>query len=161
MNVTAKLPALDSAIVRTPDHHITLGEPGVRRRIHITRTTTGAWQWAHLLYAVGGWTVTAAGELPAEDAANHATAAQTIEDHYREGNGDGVDRLPLDAFTVIGKSREAHIRRDDPTATYCGKTSGTQAVFDTSVKGHARQHCIDCDATYRAEHWGRIALPAH
>lgn len=152
------LPGMDAPIVRHADHtHSPQGSEG-RHRIHVSRTG-GGWEWAHLLYTMTGWEVTAAGSFPAADFPAHVDVAQEIDRRWRGESGDGFDRPPRDRYTVIGASTVAHLsREDDPARTYCGKPSGHPAEFDIKVKGHAEQRCIDCDQTYRAEHYGRVAV---
>jgi hypothetical protein len=158
--MTPDLPAMDSAIVHQPDHHLVLPDPvmaTITHRIHVSAGEGGAWQWANLLRAVSGWEVVAAGTLSAADYATAADAAQEIARRFQGEDGQGRDRLPREAYFQIG--RIAHLRRyDEQDRAYCGVRAGRPAEFDTKVKDHAEQHCIRCDATYRAEHYGRLAL---
>lgn len=161
-----KLPSVHSSIVRRPEHWVDLREAGgVGKRLHVSkvdggtvgRAYEGSWWWAVVLRAVSGWEVIAAGVAETEWPETHAGMAEALAGECRGESGDGFDRLPLALFTQIGSSTEAHIRRD-AAETYCGKGTGRKAEFDTRVKGHVEQHCTDCDAVYRAEHYGRTPV---
>lgn len=163
-----RLPPMTDDIVVAPRHALRLPEPLRGHRIHVSPTATG-WQWAHLLRAVSGWKVIAAGVLPEGPWHTTGEAAEEIARRFKGDSGDGCDRLPADRYVQIGGSTVACLRREDSTSTYCGDIGGRQAVFDRSAfdaaasgRGMYRRadhHCIHCDATYRAEHYGRMALP--
>ncbi|MFE2934847.1 hypothetical protein [Streptomyces sp. NPDC059278] len=162
-----KLPSVYDSIVRRPEHWVDLREAGgVGKRLHVSKVDGGAvgrayegsWRWAVVLRAVSGWKVIAAGVAETMLPETHVGMAEALAGECRGESGDGFDRLPRTLFTQIGNSTEAHIRRDDPATTYCGRGNGRDAVFDTRVKGHAVQHCSECDVVYRAEHYGRTPV---
>lgn len=155
------LPGLEDPIVQRAQFHLEPSAPmpgggsRVPHRIHASRMD-GHWMWAHLLRTVGGWKVIAAGTFPLADFANGTAVCWGIESRWRGEAGDGFDRLSHEAYLQRGTT--AHIRReDDPHTAYCGQTGG-RAVFDTKASVHADQHCVECDARYRAENYGRVAV---
>lgn len=155
------LPGLDSPIVQRAQNHIEPAVPGENggsrspHRIHASRMEDH-WIWAHLLRAVSGWTVIAAGTFPLADFADGTAVCAEITRRWLGESGDGYEELSQDAFLQRGTI--AHIRReDDPSQGYCGSTGGP-AVFSTSEPNHVEQHCIDCDRRYRAAHYGRVAV---
>lgn len=156
-----ELPSLDTPLVREPGHWerpFARENGGASHRIHILRGA-GGWDWAHLLRAVGGWRVVAAGTLPVDLYATAQDAAAYLADQAKGADGDGIDRLSRAACTQQRPGGDAHLILEDiPERTYCGQKSGTPAVFDLGVKGHAERHCIDCDGAYRAAHFGRTPV---
>lgn len=146
------LPGLDHPIVQHAQFHCDRAP----HRIHASRMEDH-WMWAHLLRAVGGWTVIAAGTFPLADYADGPALCQELTRRWLGDSGNGFDELSHEAF--MQKGSVAHIRReDDPHQGYCGEINCGPAVFDTSTPNHAQQHCIDCDARYRAAHYGRMAV---
>jgi hypothetical protein len=155
---TNALPALGSAAVLQPDHARELAATPSRHRIHISRLSGQdgpGWHWTHLLRAVGGWCVLAAGVLSAQEYLTAEDAAAEVERRWQGESGDGFDRLPRERSVQQGTSTTAHLLRGEVPGTYCGAIGNRPAVFDTRVKGHAEQHCIDCTQGYQAEHYGR------
>lgn len=154
------LPGLDSPIVQQAQRHLDPAAPsegGSRspHRIHASRMEDH-WAWAHLLRAVGGWKVIAAGTFPLADFADGGDVCEEIARRWRGERGDGFEELPHDAY--LQRGIYAHIRKEgDRTTALCGETGGP-VVFDTKKANHAEQHCIDCDARYRAAHYGRVAV---
>lgn len=156
------LPGMNARIVQHP-HHARPLRSG--KRLHLLhgggraagRPLEGPWEWAVLLRAVSGWKVIAHGaDFTTPEPATHKQVSDLIARNCRGADGSGFDRLPRSRYSQTGTT--LHIRRDDPCRTYCGASAGQDAVFDTSQPRHAEQHCITCDAAYRAQNWGRCPV---
>lgn len=153
-----QLPPFESDAVWQPLHFLVPDreKKALARRIHITLDDDGDWLWAHLFRVVSGWQVLAAGTFPIDAMPDAETVAREVDRRYLEGGASGTDLLPREAH--LQRGIYVHIRRDDtPSTALCGAT-GDPAEFDTTKPRHAEQHCTDCDAAYRAAHYGRVAV---
>lgn len=142
-----------------------------RTRIHIDRTGGGIvgeqydgnWSYAVLLYAVGGWTVVSERtDFYVHTPMTHDQVARIIADYYNDGGGS-IDRIPRSFYYYAHGSgtATAHLRRDHARTAYCGKSITFRVDFSartTSGSLVTDQHCINCDAAYRQEHYGRCAV---
>lgn len=157
------LVSLSADIVRSAEYATMLKDNTTRVRVHVSKVGggtlgkayDGTWEYAILLRAVGGWEVIASGtDIETGTPKTHGQVAAMIAEQY----GDGFHYLPLADFGVIGDTAEiVHIRRDTPAriGAYCG-ISITRPYVPGGKR--YRQHCVGCENTYRAEHWGRTAV---
>jgi len=159
------LPGMDAPIVRAPHHARPLR--GGYRRLHVSHPSgraageplPGPWEWAVLLHSVIGWKVSAYGaDFTPDRPTTHRETAELLVELCAGAEGDGFDRLPRGRFCAPGNGKIAHLRRPDGQECFCGIAGAADAEFDTRQRVHVEQHCIDCDATYRAEHYGRVPL---
>ncbi|MFJ4902929.1 hypothetical protein [Streptomyces sp. NPDC088727] len=163
------LPTMDADIVTHAEHSTQLGDDTApAMRLHLSkvgggtpgRAYDGNWEYAILLRAMSGWEVISHGtDVITNTPMTHTDVAEMITEIWAGEYGDGYDHLTPDRYTQINGRGDAHITRDD--ATYCGKPKGQPAVFDTKIKNHAQQHCINCNMEYRADNWGRCPVEAH
>jgi hypothetical protein len=157
--LVSELPEVDNPLISKPDHIVNPFAGQARNPGHRFTLLRGEarWAWAHVLRAVGGWTVISAGVLSTSVFPTADEAGEYLVRQFLGANGDGYDHLSHEAYAQRG--RIAHIRDEaEPHTTYCGEAATTPAVFDLGEPNHVEQHCIKCDRSYRATHYGRMAV---
>lgn len=157
------LPGLDADIVLDPEWRLVLTD--IRRRIHVSKVGGGAvglayegkWEYAVLLRNVRSVKVIAHGQdVETGTPKTHDEVARMIEEEVRGENGTALDALPQGSFAVAGEDGQAHVRRfDDTLLAYCGHALAAPRRGDLDAY---RGHCVECDAAYRAAHYGRVPV---
>lgn len=159
-----RFPDLGDPVVLYPDHAFnpftTQGGNGTSGHRFTLLKSEERWHWTHVLRAVTGWEVIAAGSLSATTYPTLDDAATLLTRKFLgpKRNGDGFDRLGHEAYVQRGRTAHLPCGEGEPQYTYCGATGSGPAEFNTREAGHVQQHCIACDRAYRAAHYGRTPV---